>query len=166
MLHAREQVAKGRATALSEAFIAAVHPDSPGGQAAPGVDSGAPDHLPGARAEAFRPGLGPGDEQADAGVGELVVAHLQGHAAIAVGAAFIARPDGVRVRRRWQRRVMAPQLRALDPLPGFLAAREFHFAAVDGHDRNAERMIFITGGREPRAFGDHAPKRGLVVDAG
>src|SRR6187401_2030860 len=43
-LDAREQVAKGRATALSEAFVAAVHPDSPGGQPAPGVDAGAPDH--------------------------------------------------------------------------------------------------------------------------
>ena len=61
---------------------------------------------------------------------------------------------------------MAAQLGALDPLPGLLAAREFHFAAMDGDDGNAERMIFIAGGREPRAFGDHAAEGGFVVDAG
>src|SRR6185436_11829734 len=37
VLHAREQAAKGLAAALPETFVAAMHPDSPGRQAAPGV---------------------------------------------------------------------------------------------------------------------------------
>ena len=163
-LDARKQAAKGPGAAFSEAFVAAVHPYSPGGEPPPRVDSGAPDHLPGAGTEAVGPGLGPGYEQADAGVGKLVVAHLQRDAPVAIGAAFVAGPYGEFAAGGWQGAIVAAQLGALDPLPALLAAREFHFSAMDGNDRNPERMVFIAGGRKPRALGDHAAEGGFVVD--
>ena len=61
---------------------------------------------------------------------------------------------------------MAAQLRALDPLSAALAARELDFAAMHGNDGDAERMVFIAGGRELRALGDHAREGRRIVDVG
>src|SRR6188474_1588238 len=76
-LDAREQGPDAGFTVLAQALIAAMDPDAPRGEPPPGIDAGAPDHLPGTRAVAIRPCLGARDEQADARIGKLVVAHLQ-----------------------------------------------------------------------------------------
>src|SRR6185369_10158991 len=93
-LDAREQRLQRAAAILAEALVAAVNPDSTGGEPAPRIDAGAPDDLAGAWRITIGPRFGPGDEEPDARIGKLIVTHRERDAAVAIGAAFVASPHG------------------------------------------------------------------------